>query len=224
MNGRAIQILFLKDLFLSRKYLFAYFVAGMLSAILACIPDETVAFVGFILMMTVAIGSGIHLIGTLLLGETLDQTRTFVLSLPVSLLDYSISKIAVVLTTFLIPWSAMFAISTICTFILPWSKPGAVVVLPLIYCFLLAGFTLQLVTAVVSESVGWSISVMVACNVLLNIFLMKINAVPEIAAARRSEVLTWPSAALQILGFELLVIAASISLALFLQTRKRDLI
>ncbi len=47
MNGRAIQILFLKDLFLSRKYLFAYFVAGMLSAILACIPDETVAFVGY---------------------------------------------------------------------------------------------------------------------------------------------------------------------------------
>lgn len=224
MNGRAIQILFFKDLFLSRKYLFAYFVAGMLSAILACIPDETMAFVGFILMMTVAIGSGIHLIGTLLLGETIDQTRTFVLSLPVSLLDYSISKIAVVLTTFLIPWSAMFAISTICTFILPWSKPGAVVMLPLIYCFLLAGFTLQLVTAVVSESVGWSISVMVACNVLLNIFLMKINAVPEIAAARRSEVLTWPSAALQILGVELLVIAVSISLALFLQTRKRDLI
>ncbi len=103
-------------------------------------------------------------------------------------------------------------------------QPGAVVVLPLIYCFLLAGFTLQLVTAVVSESVGWSISVMVACNVLLIFFLMKINAVPEIAAARRSEVLTWPpSAALQILGFELLVIAASISLALFLQTRRKEI-
>jgi hypothetical protein len=224
MNVQAIQILVLKDLFLTRRHLFAYFAAGMLSAALACIPNQTIAFIGFLLIMTVAIASGIHLIGTLLLGETIDQTRTFVMSLPVSLFDYSVGKIVVVLITFLIPWSAMFAVSTIGVFVSPWAKSGAVVILPMIFCFLLAGFALQLVTAVITESVGWSICVMVGCNVSLNVFLMKIFAIPEIDAARKSEVVTWPPIVLQILGIEILLVLALILFALIAQTRKRDLV
>ena len=99
MNPRAIQILFLKDLFLSRRQLFAYFVGGMAASALACTPNSTVSFIGFILVITVAIAAGIHLIGTLMLAESTDQTRMFVMSLPVSLLDYSMGKIAVVMTT-----------------------------------------------------------------------------------------------------------------------------
>src|SRR5262245_40288089 len=100
MNTHAIQILFLKDLFLSRRPLFVYFSAGMACTILACIPNETISFIGSLLIITVAIAAGIHLIGSLLLAESWDQTRLFVMSLPVSLLDYSIAKIAVVLTTY----------------------------------------------------------------------------------------------------------------------------
>ena len=124
MNLQAIRILFLKDLFLSRRQLFAYFVAGMAASGLVCIPNSTLAFVGFILVVTVAIAAGIHLIGTLLLSETTDQTRLFVMSLPISLLDYSIGKISVVLTTYLIPWTAMFASLVIATFVM--GKPSLV--------------------------------------------------------------------------------------------------
>ena len=118
--------------------------------------------VGFILVLTVAIAAGIHLIGTLLLAETTDQTRLFVMSLPISLLDYSIGKISVVLTTYLIPWTAMFTCLIIATFVI--GKQGNVVVLPVIFFYLLSAFMLQLVAAVVSESVGWTICVMVGCN------------------------------------------------------------
>jgi hypothetical protein len=224
MNPQAIQILFLKDLFLSRRQMFAYFAAGIVCSVLTCIPHATASFVGFILILTVAIAAGIHLIGTLLLAESTDQTRLFVMSLPVSLLDYSIGKIAVVLTTYLIPWSAMFACCIIGTFALPWAKHGSVVVLPAIFLFLLAGFMIQLVTAVISESVGWTICVMVTCNVLLNVFLMKLFAIPEVDAAKQSDVLIWPPIVLQLLVVECLVIAGSLAAALFFQTRKRDLI
>jgi hypothetical protein len=224
MNLQAVRILFLKDLFLSRRQLFAYFVSGMLASGLACVSNRTLAFVGFILVLTVAIAAGIHLIGTLLLSETTDQTKIFVMSLPVSLLDYSIGKISVVLTTYLIPWSAMFACTTMLAFVLPWSKHGSVVVLPAIFLYLLSAFTLQLVTAVIFESVGWTICVMVACNVGLNVFLMKLFSDSEIAEVTKGDIVTWPAIVLQILAVELALIVASLVIAFLVQTRKRDLI
>lgn len=224
MNAQVIQILFLKDLFLSRRALFAYFAGGLVSTGLACVPSETVAFIGFLLTVTVAIAAGIHLIGILLLGESSDHTKLFVMSLPVSLLDYSIAKISVVLTTYLIPWVGMFACSLLFAFVLPWAKQGSLVVLSPIFFFLLCGFTIQLVVAVVTESIGWTICAVVAGNVLLNVFLMKLFAIPDVAAISKSDELTWPPQVVQILCLEILLVVCGLAIALWCQTRKQDLV
>lgn len=224
MNTQAIRILFLKDLFLSRKPLFAYLVGGLICAGIACTPNETISFMGFILVITIAIAAGIHLIATLLLSEAIDQTRLFIMSLPVSLLDYSIAKIAVVLTTYLIPWCSMLLLFTVLSLAVPGAKAGGFVVVPIIFCFMLAGFAIQLMTAVVTESIGCTIVIVVAGNVLLNVFLKKIFENPAISAAVKSDSLTWPAVIQQILLVELLVVVCAVALALFMQTRKRDLV
>jgi ABC-2 type transport system permease protein len=224
MNLQSMRMLFLKDLFLSRRALFAYFVGGFVCSILMCIPNQTVAFVGLILVFTVAIASGIHLIGDLLLGENTEHTKSFVLSLPVSLLDYSLAKVAVVLATFLIPWIAMLTCSSVLSIVLPWAKDGFVAVNLVIFLELLAAFTIQLVTAVISESIGWTIGVMVGCNVFLNIFMMKLFANEEISAAAKSDVLTWPPILVQLIGVELVISLVAIVVSVLVQTRKRDLV
>lgn len=224
MNGQAIRILFLKDLFLSRKTLFAYFTAGLASTAVVCIPNEKLAFLGFILMITVAIASGIHLIGSLLLGETMGQTRLFVMSLPVSLLDYSLAKIAVVLTTYLIPWVAMLSCLTMMTFIVPGDNDGSFTLVPATFGYLLAAFTIQLVTAVVTESWGWTICVVVAGNVLFNLFLKTLSENPQVKLALESSQWSLPPLIAQVLSIEAAVILVAIVLAFVLQTRKRDLI
>jgi hypothetical protein len=222
MNLQAIRILFLKDLFLSRRYLFAYFVGGLAASAIACLPQSTFAFVGFILVITVAIAAGIHLIGTLMLSETTDQTRLFVMSLPISLMDYSIGKISVVLTTYLIPWATMFSCLVMAT--VSMGKHGSLIALPAIFFFLLGAFALQLVTAVISESVGWTICVMVGCNVCLNVFMTKFFENPEISAVTKSDVLTWPNSVLLIVVIEVLTVVLALVAAFLFQTRKRDLI
>ncbi len=224
MNTQAIRILFLKDLFLSRKPLFAYLAGGLACATFTCIPNETASFMGFILVITIAIAAGIHLIGTLLLGESIEQTRLFIMSLPVSLVDYSIAKIAVILITYLIPWCAMLTLFTVLSFVVPGAKVGAVAVVPTIFCFLLAGFTIQLVTAVVTESIGWTIVVVVAGNVMLNVFMKQLFGNAVISDAAKSDVLTWPVLIQQILLVEMLVVIVSVIVALMLQARKRDLV
>jgi hypothetical protein len=224
MNTNSISILFLKDLYLSRRPLFAYFAAGIASSAVSVVPQPTLAFAGFVLILTVAIGSGMHLLGELLLSEGSDQTRSFILSLPVSLLDYSIAKIAVVLTTFLIPWSTMLASSVVLTAVLPWGKAGAIPLLVVVFLELLAAYTLQLVTAVISESVGWTVCVMVAGNVFLNLFLMQLFQTPEVAEAMKGDVLTFSPLLVQIMSIEIGIIVVSLIAALALQTRKRDLV
>jgi ABC-2 type transport system permease protein len=224
MNTQSISILFLKDLYLSRRPLFAYFTAAIVCSAINVVPQPTFAFVGFVLIMTVAIGSGMHLLGELLLSERNDQTRAFILSLPVSLLDYSVAKIAVVLTTFLIPWSTMFACSIVLTAVLPWGHVGAIPMLVVVFLELLAAYTLQLVTAIISESVGWTVCVMVACNVFLNLFLMKLFQVPEIEEMSKSDALTFSPLIMQIMCIELGIIVAALAVALAVQMRKRDLL
>jgi hypothetical protein len=224
MNTHTIGILFLKDLYLSRRPLFAYFAAGIACSALSAVPQPTLAIAGFILILTVAIGSGMHLLGELLLSEGNDQTRTFILSLPVSMLDYSIAKIAVVLTAFLIPWCTMLASSIVLTSVLPWGKAGAVPVLVVVFLELFAAFTLQLVTAVITESVGWTVCVMVACNVFLNLFLMSLFQASQVSEMMKSNVPTLDPLIMQIMGIEVAVIVAALAVTLALQTRQRDLV
>ncbi len=224
MNTQAISILFLKDLYLSRRPLFAYLAAGIACSAIGVVPHPTFAFIGFVLILTVAIGSGMHLLGELLLSEGNDQTRAFILSLPVSLLDYSVAKIAVVLTTFLIPWSTMFACSIVLTAALPWGHVGAIPMLVVVFLELLAAYTVQLVTAVISESVGWTVCVMVACNVFLNVFLMKLLQVPEVEEMSKSDLLRFSPLSMEIMCIELGIIVAALAMALAVQTRKRDLV
>jgi ABC-2 type transport system permease protein len=224
MNTQAIQILFLKDLFLSRWPLFGYLVGGLLSVVVACLPGESAGFIGFILMITMTIAAGIHLIAVLLLAESVDMTRTFVMSLPVSLLDYSIAKISVVLVAFLIPWLGMLASLTVLNFVVPGAKPGVLAFLAPMFIFMLAGFCLQLVTAIVTESVGWTIVVVVLGNLLLNLFLKSLWEHPVISALHKSEVLLWPPVVLEIMAVEAIVILVALGLAFLFQIRRRDLI
>lgn len=224
MNWPAVRIFILKDLYLSRRQLSAYFAAGLISAVATGVPHPTVSFVGFLLMITVAIGAGMHLLGMLLLGESIDHTRLFAMSMPVSLRDYSMAKIAVILLTYLIPWAGMLVIAILGSAILPWSERGALAIIPTIFGFLLATFMVQLVVAVITESIGWTISTMVAGNVALNVFFLNFLGHPSVKAVSESDTVSWPPMILGALGIELAVALVALGLAFYFQNRPRDLI
>lgn len=221
MNSHMVSILILKDLFLSRRMLFAYFLAGMASAGIACYPNETVAFIGFLLIVTTSIGMGMHMIGELVLEERKANTLSFVMSLPVNVTEYSIAKTLVLLMTFLMPWSAMLIGSVFLIAVLPWAKDGTLGPTALIFFELFAAFAIQLVTAMVSESIGCTIAVMVAGNVFLNVFLVKLFSHPQISEAMKTDACVWTPVMTQVLTAEIAVILLSVVATLAMQSRKR---
>lgn len=222
MSLKMIRILFLKDLYISRWILFAYLVGGLASCALGTVPN--MSFLSLVLIVTTAVGSGMYLLGDLLIGEGSENTRSFIMSLPVSLRDYSFAKISVVLTVFVIPWVLMLAFSVIMIAVLPTGKLGAIALTVVIFLELLAAFTVQLVAAAISESIGWTIAVMVGCNVFFNVFWMALMSRTEVAESAKSEVLNWPPLLVQVASIELLVIVVAIGIALIFQSRERDLV
>jgi uncharacterized membrane protein YjjB (DUF3815 family) len=118
----------------------------------------------------------------------------------------------------------MLASLTVLVFILPEAKPGVLPFLVMMFLFLLAGFCLQLVTAIITESVGWTIVVVVLGNVLLNLFLKTLNDQPVISSLAQSETLTWPPLVQKIMTGEVVVILVALGIALLFQLRRRDLV
>ena len=224
MNIRMIALLFAKDLFLSRRMISAYLAGGIVAVALSFVPNELVAFTGFILMLTAAIGLGIQLITQLVLDERKNHNLSFVMSLPVTPIDYSISKIAVVLSTYCIPWGVMFFGTVLLIYQLPSVPDGKLMTGTIIFLELFASFSLQLATAIISESMGWTIAVMVFGNVFFNLFIVGLMRNPELAESMKSETVAWSPLMLQIIGCELAVIVLSIGLTVLLQTRKRDVV
>jgi hypothetical protein len=76
----------------------------------------------------------------------------------------------------------------------------------------------------VTESVGWTIVVMVLGNVLLNLFLKMLFEHPIISELNKREVLSWPPIVLQIMAIEVVVIFVALGLAFLFQIRQRDLV
>jgi ABC-2 type transport system permease protein len=224
MNSKELSILILKDLFLSRRVLFAYLMGAIASILVATYPQPTVSFIGFILAMTVGIAMGIHLIGELVLDERKSQTLSFVMSLPITAVEYAIAKISVVLVTYLIPWSVLIVGTLTLTLLIPSAKDGSIPPVVTIFLLLLTSFSLQLVVAVVSESIGATIGVMVAGNVFFNLFLMQLFKVPDIAEVVKTDVIIWSPLIIKIIAVELAVVAVSIVVALLFQMRKRSFV
>jgi hypothetical protein len=224
MNPQMVGVLFLKDLFLSRRLLFAYLMAAIASVAISMIPDRTIGFVGFILAITVAIGMGMHLIGELVLDERKSHTLAFIMSLPIAAIEHTLAKISVVLVTYAIPWTVLIVGSLVLTLALPSAKDGMIPATVIIFLLLLASFAVQLATAVVTESIGATIAVMVGGNVFLNLFMMKFFGVPEIADAVKGDSIQWSALVLQIIAIELVVLVVSIVAAIYFQSRKRNFV
>ena len=224
MNVRMISVLFAKDLFLSRRVISAYLLAGFVSIALSFLPNEAVAFTGFILILTTAIGLGMQLIAQLVLEERKNHNLSFIMSLPVTPIDYSLSKIAVVLSTYCIPWGVMYFGSVLLIYQLPWVPDGRIMTGTIIFLELFASFSVQLATAIISESMGCTIAAMVFGNVFLNLFITGMMRNPELAESMKSETVFWTPLMLQIVGIEMAIIVGVIGLAVLLQTRKRDFV
>jgi ABC-2 type transport system permease protein len=224
MTYSLVSRLVLKDWYFQRWALAAYLAAGALALVLMALHTPASFYAGTILLLTVMITLGVHLAIATVVGERTEHTLAFVMSLPISPAEYTLAKVAANLSIFLIPWTALslgtFAVlagaGTEGTRLMPFAA--------LILMEMVAAYCLLLAVAVITESMAWTVGVMMVENLFLQGFLYSVSRHPDIAAGMKSTRAVWDGTVVAILSAEILLSIVFLGLAFLFQARKRDFV
>ena len=219
-----VRRLIAKDLSLLKPALLGYLVVGIVALVLMAAANETSFYFGTVLLITVLMASGIHVVIATTVVERSEQTLPFVMTLPISPRDYTLSKIGGGLLIFLLPWTALAAGSLMLlgSGRLGGAGRGLVPLATLVLVELLAAFCLMLAVAIVTESMAWTIVFQVVMNLGFQAFLYYVSRIPAIAATSKGPHTVWPPVALGLLAAEVAVVPLALALTFALQERKRD--
>ncbi len=222
MNQFMIRRLIFKDWYLNRWVIAGYIAAGIVALALVRFGDETAFYIGAILLITILVAAGAHLAVATVIHERTEKTLPFVMSLPISAMEYTTAKIVANVLIFLMPWATM-VIGTIFVILNRDAIPDGLIPLAAIMLTeLFAGYCFILTVALISESEGWTIGAVIIGNLFLNYFLFSVSRLPAIGVNLQGATAVWNATVWQILLAELAAILLILGAAFFFQARKKD--
>ena len=221
MNYSMVKSLILKDWYFQRTAILLSLAGGVLSLGIVAFGGQPGFTLGLILLVTIMVMlSAMSVMGNTI-GERENQTLAFVMSLPVSHLEYTSAKILVNLLIFIPFWVILVAGSLALVVISPVIH-GLFAYTVIMSVEILAGICLMIAVALVTESKGWTISAMVVGNLAINIVGYLVAHIPGISNGMFGTVIQWRPAASFTLATEFALIALLLGGAYFIQSRKKD--
>jgi ABC-2 type transport system permease protein len=224
MNYSMVQRLILKDWYFNRWGIAGYLVAGALALAMVGFGNEVAFSAGSILLITVLITVGIHLTMATVINERSEHTLPFVMSLPISAMEYTTAKILANLLIFLIPWTTMLVAAVAVIASRATVPDGLIPFVVIILTEILVSSCLLMAVALVTESQGWTIGAIVFGNLFFQAFLYYVAHIPSIAQAISADSLAWNGAEIALLLGEVAAIIGLIGLTFWLQARKTDFV
>ena len=213
-----------KDWWLYRLHIVISTAAGVAALGLCFRGGEVAGVIGGVWIFTALVIVACMLPVSAIVNERKKQHLPFVMSLPVSVREYTAAKLVSSVGMFLMPWLvlvvATVALIEVRGFLPKGSIPFAVIVLLLPF----VGFCLITGSALVGESEGWTIAATVACNSSYWLAWFLIARTPGLMNLAKGHTAVWNGQLLWIVAGELAVIAGTLALTFFLQSRKRDFI
>lgn len=222
MNSRVIQTLILKDWRLNRTQILISLAAGLIALALLQVKGETAFLVGSVWFFVSLIVLGSMVPVSNVVNERKKQNLAFLMSLPISALQYAISKMASTLGLFLLPWGILVIAAS--TFVMSRGDipKGFVPLMLILFGLPLVGFCLIAATALVSESEGWTVAATIFCNSWYGLGWYFIIRNPAINGDLNSPVPVWSPAVLTILAGEAAAVALILGVTFYLQSGKRE--
>ncbi len=186
MRARMIWWLVLKDCSLMRLPITGYTVAALAGLLLAAVGGPAAHSAGITLALNVMIGVSFHVTFGPVLGERERKTLPFVMSLPVTPRDATVAKLLSSFLLFLVPATAaatsLVFLSPVDVFAAMAAAGGSVLSHLagwMAYFALVLGawalfFSIALAAAIVSESLGWTISVLTGLIFVLGNLVLQV--------------------------------------------------
>lgn len=221
LNMPVIRLLVLKDWKLFERQLAAYVAAGIVSLCFLGMASPWSFYIGSLLLIIVMVAGACFAISNSLLNERKEQTLGFVMSLPVSPLDFYLAKLIGNLITFGVPFAVLAAGTLAVILFTPLPNGLVVLALPLFGHILLA-FSISLSVAMAVESEGWNIFAMIGTMLLINPLIMLLGQIPEIGDVAKKEAILWSTPLLSILAAQVLVSVVVIVVSGWVHCRKKS--
>ena len=203
-NYPLIRLLVAKDWQLYQKQLAAFVLAGIVALCLLGTARMWTFYLGSLLLIIVLVAAACFSISTSLLVERKEQTLAFVMSLPVSPLDFTLAKLAGNLLTFIVPFAVLLA-GTLGVVLYTPLPDGLFAYSLLIFGHIALAYSLSLAVAMRVESEGWNTFAMIASMVLINPFMMALGQIEAIDSTVREDAIVFSAPALAILGTQALL-------------------
>ncbi len=219
LNWSLIRLLVVKDWQLFEKQLAAYVLGGVVALGLIGLGKSWSFYIGSLLLIVVMIAAACFSISNSLINERKERTLAFVMSLPVSPLEFTLVKLLGNLATFALPYALMVLGASALILLTPLPD-GLFVYWLLIAGHILLAYSLSLAVALGVESEGWNTFVMVASQVLINPFIMGLSQIPAIVEPLRGELVVWSPQAVAILSAQALGSLLILGVAGWRQARK----
>ena len=221
MNAALVLRLIAKDWHQARLPLTSVAFGGVIAVALISRGDE-VGRAGIISALIALIMLSVLIPMITVVNERKHQNLAFVMSLPISPMEYTTSKVLGNLSAFLVLWLAIGG-AVLGAFGL--SGRGGVVPLGTIAALMpLVAFSLLLCVAIVSESEFWSMLMMGASNVAYSFWWILFNRVPALSDNLKSPVPVWSDAVLTVIGVQAAICVAAFMFIFVLQSRKRSFV
>lgn len=224
MKGSVVRQLIVKDWRLQRQLIFLSIAAGVIALGVFQWGSEPAMVVGSVWFFIALIMVGTMLPMAGIVNERKKQNLAFLMSLPISSVQYTTAKLVSTLGMFLIPWLTlvMAAVLLIQT---RGIVPGGAIPLVVILALLpFVGFSIMTAAALVGEKEGWAIAANVGCSSSYGLTWYFLSRNPVLMVNSKASAPVWNSTVLTVLGSELALVLLILGLTYFLQSRKRDFI
>jgi ABC-type Na+ efflux pump permease subunit len=194
-----------------------------LAAVAAARGTTLALILGIIVFVTILIGMGSVIVSSTV-NERKQQTLPFIMSLPISYLEYTTSKLVGSLLIFSVLWLALLLGIIVTILTTPWFSHGLIPFAVIMSVEILMSTCLIAAVSVTTESQGWTIGVTQIGGLALNAVGFSIVRLPGIGHTMRSHTIQWSRTSILLLLIEFGAIALMIGIAFFIQSRKRDFI
>lgn len=211
-----------KDWHFNKLPMLGYAILSVLALASIAMATGATFYVGSTLLITLVVVIGIHMIFVTTIHERSRQNLPFIMSLPITYMQYTRAKMLANIGVFGLAWLAI-TIGAVSIVAMTDQLPNGLIPFA---CIILGELFLAniliLGVAMVTESEAWTIVVMATCNLCISLFIYFASSLAAIRVHMDGPVAVWNSTALTIVGLEALAILVIIALTFYAQGKKND--
>ncbi|HEY7338578.1 MAG TPA: hypothetical protein VH639_27065 [Bryobacteraceae bacterium] len=224
MRGSVIWQLVLKDWRLYRGLIVFSIIGGALALAIVQWRKEPPLIIGAICFFSALILVGHMLPIAGIVNERKKQNLAFLMSLPLSSIQYTTAKVISIFGTFLIPWLTLLAAAVLLVESRGFIPRGYIPIVVILAFFPFIGTCLITGVALVGETEGWGLGANVFCNIVYSLTWPFLIQIPGLMTNANGPTVVWSAVVLKVLGAELGLSVLILALTFYFQSRKRDFV